>query len=601
MQRDYLIKLEKFGKEFATPTEIDDLYKALTGEKAATEKERRFLALAKTINRVYGTEMESLGVKVYKKDGTFTFFKYNKDMSDTYFPHMWEPDAFRNPSEGMIQSVLDSGEASDRARAKKLIQSMGKDRIRAQKYANIEMERETDLGGFITNPIKVYSLYIQQASRRLAALKTFGAEPEVTLSQFAIRHFKDSKDMDGFTKARDLINRVLGNRVDDVLFKEHRTALTYGTLWSVGLLLQHAFIVQPGVMMNMGGVAGYKNLVQGLSKVLPALWNNESGKNSVRWAQLSGVLAFTVNRELNDIIMEEQAQIRTDKILRSFGITQIDASMRIVGAITGKIYATDLALRYMQRRDAKSYGKLKRLGITPEKLHDPNYIKSLTWLKEDLRMAALAFTEDTNFVMNPMRTPSIIVGHPLAKMFMLFKNFAFQQHRLIMSLIRDKNWTALVKILAGSLIGGQVLSLIKMLMNGDDPEKVLKRDGLVRTAWRGFMTGGGAGIFAEAIGAAVLPGGGRTTGMKLDSPVFGLLETMGRGTKSQWDIALGDGTDQDWNNIHRAYTMALQAVLITAVPDKIGIPANAAVGMTRPLLERAINPSGRMKKVSYLQ
>jgi hypothetical protein len=243
---------------------------------------------------------------------------------------------------------------------------------------------------------------------------------------------------------------------------------------------------------------------------------------------------------------------------------------------------------------------LKKLGIRPEKVLQPGYLQSQEWYKNDLRMAALAFVEDTNFVLDPMRTPSIIQGHPLGKLFFLFKNFAFQQHRFMMHLLKTEKSKAF-KSVVNSLAGGAIIMLVRMLLQGDDPEKVLEKDGIVKTIWRAFMAGGGAGIFAEAVGSAVIPGSGPQTGMAVDSPVFGLLETVGKGTKGLYDYTQGDATEQDLHNMYRAGTMAIQAGVLASVPAKIGVPINAALGITRPFAERAIAPSVRQSSTSYLQ
>lgn len=604
MQRDYLVRLNKFGQEYDTQEKRARLYEVISGkEPVADAKEAQFVSLIKAINRVYGKESEALGVKIYRKGGSFRYFKYDKDTSDLYFPHMWRPEWFSNPTDAMIQSLLDANEAADKQQAKKIIQMMGKDRIRVQKFSNIEMERETNLGGWITDPIEVYTKYVQSASRRLAALKTFGESPEVTLAQYAVRHFKDSKDPDSFTKTRDLINRVLGNRVDDALLVEAKSMLSLGVMLSVGLMLQHSLLVQPGVLFNAGAVGGYRNLVKATTAVLPSLWGNANGANSKRWAELAGVLAFTVNRELNDIVMEDQARVTTDKVLRSFGITQMDSFLRIISAVTGKLYATDVALNYLSNPNKKDAQRLVQLGIDPADITE-DYLQSTRWFAHDLRMAALAFTEDTNFVLDPMRTPAMLQGHPLLKIFMLFKNFSFQQHRLIMKLLRDREFGKFIGVLLGSLVGGSVINLFRMLVKGEDPEKVLKEDGYARTVWRGFMAGGGAGIFAEAFGNAATMSSGRMTGgspLSLDSPAGGLLEQIGKATGSLYDIAAGDADEGDMNNLYRSGSMLMQGILLSATPNRVGVPLNAAVGMTRPMLERVVAPSKTQSKKSLFE
>lgn len=602
MQRDYLVQLHDYGVEYSSVEQRDFLYKLLTGEASPRNaKEKHFISLIKRINIVFGKEMQNLGVKVYKKDGTWRYFKYSRDMSENYFPHMWKPEWFRKPTENMIQSILDAGEASDRKHAEIIIKKMGKDMIRVSKFANIEMERETELGGWITDPIEVYTKYIQGSSRRLAAIKVFGENPEVNLAQLSIRHFKDSRDPDSFDKTRKLVNSVLGNRIEDALLKEQKAMTSFGVMVAIGTMLQHALMIQPSILVNMGTLGGYKNLIIGIGKVLPSLWGNKDGRNNRRWAELAGVLAFTVNRELNDIVMEDQHRVKTDKLLRAFGITQVDGFLRIVGAIVGKLHATDVALRYAERKSPRDAKKLRDLGIDPAKITF-EYLQTPEWFAHDLRIAALAFVEDSNFVIDPTRAPAILQGSGVFKIFMLFKNFAFQQHRFLMKLIRDREFGKLIGQVLGSTALGSLLLLFRLLAKGEDPKKTLQEDGLVRTIWRAFVTGGGPGLFVEAIGNAATFSKGPVTGMSLDSPAFGFVEQLGKGGKAQFDYFFGDFSQRDQAELYKTYAVGIQALLMSkAVPAQYGIPAAAAIGVARPLGLSIVAPTESQERKSLFR
>jgi len=255
----------------------------------------------------------------------------------------------------MVQSLIRSGEAGSVSEAKALLREYRLQRVKADKFANVEMARETDLDGFIKDPIEAYTRYIQKASSRLALLREFGSTPEVALSQAMIRHVKESRDPASLRKTRDFINAVTGAAYEDgIIDQATKWGVGKAAFFSIGLLLQHSFIIQPSVMFNVGGIAGYRNLIKGIGKVLPSLWGNKDGAANKRWAELAGVLSFTVNRELNDIIMEDKTRAGVDRILRTFGITQVDASMRIVTAIVGKLYTVDLANKWALTGDLKA-------------------------------------------------------------------------------------------------------------------------------------------------------------------------------------------------------------------------------------------------------
>lgn len=604
-QRDWLLQLNEIGRKYESPEQRDHLYRLLTGDATIqNEMELKFVELIQTINHNYAREMELLGVRTYYKNGSSELFIYDPATTSGYFPHMWEPGAFQKPSDVMIQSLIDSGEATTREQAIKLIKVYSNSYIKANKFANMEMARETEMGGWITDPIKVYHRYVTQSSKRLAQLKEFGATPEVALAQFALKHFKEGKSSEALDDARDIINQSLGVRVEESIMKDPKFGMTYGMLFSTGLLLQHAAFVQPGTAMNMAMVGGISNLVKGISKVVPAIWGNKSAKAKVEWAKMAGVLAFTMNKELYDIVLDEKTRAKGDKILRSFGVTQIDSAMRIVGAMVGKMYAIEEAMKYAAKPTPKGEARLKRIGLNPASIvnrADPGILEP-----QEIRQAALAFTEETNFVTNPLSVPVMLKNHPLGRIFFLFSRFVFQQHHLWKTIIADNKGKALKGILAGITIGTPMM-LLKMLVQGDDPEEVLKKDGLAKMIWKAFTTGGGPGIFAEALGNAVFQSVGKqtgagTAGMALDSPALGLADTMGKGIKSASKIAFADShTDSDVNKAMKASMMAFQAVAIGVLPDKIGVPLNAAAGFSRPLVERKFYPNKTQKKTTYLR
>jgi hypothetical protein len=603
-QRDWQLQLAEIGKIYESDSQRQYLYSLLDGTSSPSNAtEHKFVDLIRTINHSYAQEMELLQVKIQYRNGATEFFKYDPVVADEYFPRMWEPGTFDRPNQRMIDSLINSGEAIDTAQALKLIKTFKNNQIRVQKMANMEQARETDLGGWITDPIRVYQKYVSQGSKKLAQLREFGATPELSLVQHALKHFKESKSSEALDDARDVINEVLGVRIEKELPKDPKFGLTYGIALSTGLMLQHAVFVQPGTATNMAMIGGFRNLVKGLAQVIPSLWKNKSAQEQVAWAKLSGVLAFTMNKELYDIVQDEKIRARTDKVLRSFGVTQVDSAMRLVGAMVGKMYAIEESIAYAKRQTPKGYERLKRLGLSPESIIDRSDPGILN--EQELRMASLAFTEETNFVTNPLSTPVFLRNHPLGRIFMLFSRFAYQQHHLWKTVIKDNKGKALKGILAGMAVGTPMM-LLKLLLMGDDPEKVLERDGIAKMIWKAFTTGSGPGIYAEALGNAIFQAVGKqtgagTAGMAIDSPVLGLLDTMGKGIKSASKIAFTDDyTDSDINKSLKAAMMMLQTATL-ALPDKIGIPANAALGMTRPLVERKFYPTKKQREGSWIQ
>ncbi len=604
-QRDYLFQLNEFAQEFKTEAQRQRLYEVWNSKVPATQREADFVRLIASINTVYSREMEVLGVKIESSNGKLTPHKHSDQASLDYFPHIWEKGAFEKKNEAMIQSLIDSGEAATKDQALKLMKKFEKNYIRSQKFANIERARETDLGGWMTDPIAVYQRYVTQTSKRLAQLREFGSTPELALAQFALGHFKDSKHPQALTIARDIINQATGVRTEELLATEANSALTSGIMYATGMLLQHAAFVQPGTLANMTMVGGFKNVAKSLVPGIKLYLNRRSPEYRQQWLEIVGSLAFTMNKELYDIVLDDKTRETTDKMLRTFGVTQIDSMMRIVGGLAGKLYAIEQASDYASKPTAKRADRLKRIGIDPIRLMDRENPGVLT--DRELRTASLAFTEETNFVTNPLSTPAIIKNHPLGRAFFLFSRFAFQQHHLWKTVFKDSKGRALKGVMA-SLAVGTPMALLKMLLQGDDPEKVLEKDGYAKFLWKCFTTGAGPGLFFESIGNAMVMafGGtpsGKTSGLAVDSPAFGIAETVAKGTKAAMKIGYqetfgdGDYTETDVNNLGKGSVAALQAALIKTN----NLALNAAVGVTRPLAERKFYPSKRQAETSYLQ
>jgi hypothetical protein len=523
----------------------------------------------------------------------------------------------------MLQSLIDAGtitgDITDKATRDQAIAWIKRDfrprYIKANKYANIEMARETEMDGFITDPIEVYQKYVDKASKRLAQLHEFGSTPDLVLAHYALKHFKEGTNYQGLEDARDAILSILGTKIEEPMVKDLEFGMNFGITISTGLLLQHSAMVQPSTATNMIMVGGLGRFIKGLTQTLR---NVQVGSSTMGdpiyardWARIAGVLQFTMNKELHDIVIDEKTKETTDKILRSFGITQIDGMMRLVGAMVGKMYGIDMALLYIKKPSPKNRAKLKRLGLDPDKIMARHQAGTITDTGElltaaELRRSALAFTEETNFVVNTLTAPVFLKNHPLGKVFMLFSRFAYQQHNLWLTVLKDNSGKALRGILAGITIGAPAL-LLKMLLMGDDPEKVLEKEGVARLLWRAFTTGGGPGLFVEAFVNAIMAAAtGNYGAMKspkrgVDSPMFGIAETFGKGMKASAKYAIGEDTDEgDLHDAMKALYSATQVGMLTMTPPRVGVPANAVLGVSRPMIERALFPTDRQKDTSYL-
>ena len=92
-------------------------------------------------------------------------------------------------------------------------------------------------------------------------------------------------------------------------------------------------------------------------------------------------------------------------------------------------------------------------------------------------------------------------------------------------------------------------------------------------------------------------------GLAIDSPAFGVADTIVKGVKATSSLIFTDSsTEKDQHDALKAAIMALQATMLSpAVPEKIGIPANAVLGMTRPMVEKIVAPTNAQRDKTYLQ
>jgi hypothetical protein len=168
--------------------------------------------------------------------------------------------------------------------------------------------------------------------------------------------------------------------------------------------------------------------------------------------------------------------------------------------------------------------------------------------------------------------------------------------------LKDSKGKALKGLMAG-MVTGTPMMLLKMLLQGDDPEKVLERDGVAKMLWKAFCTGSGPGLYFESlVNSMFMMQNARGTSMTVDSPMFGLAETIGKGSYGMFKVGYGmamdeDYTDSDVNKAGKGAIALAQAALIRS--NNIGL--NAALGFARPLLERSLYPTAKQAEGTYLK
>lgn len=130
------------------------------------------------------------------------------------------------------------------------------------------------------------------------------------------------------------------------------------------------------------------------------------------------------------------------------------------------------------------------------------------------------------------------------------------------------------------------------MLKGDDPEKVLERDGIARYLWRSFTAAGGLGLYLESTINAFDNSGNSST------PVGSIVTQAVQTVPALKDIATGEGDQNDWNKLFRGLLMAgTGAGIYSSNPWVSGV--GAGVSIARPMLEKALVPNERQEQTSF--
>lgn len=602
-QSDWIRELHEFGKEYYTLDQrlhLHDVYMGLT--EAKSEREKEFVRLLTHIAVKTSIEMERMKVKVKFKSGKWEYYKHNPNPDVPYFPHIWKPEDFSNPTEEMIKSVMRDQNFSDtpagRSEAVKWIKAFGERYLRVESpaFANMERARESELEGWIKDPIEVFTKYVLKSSRRLSILREFGEEPNKALSFIAIQHYRQSSnDPDAMRLAADTINQITGVGYSHQV-AELNGLVNHATLVASGLMLMHAAVVQVGVAANVAAKAGFVKTIQGFSQILPLITNSKDRAYNKAWAAMIGADQFTMSRELLDMLdQEDRVKERTDKLMRAFGITQMDSWMRVGSAHVGRMFFVDNYAKFITNNDKRAEYNLKKMGFKTEQMKqeasNPDF--DFNKLKEIyMPQASLAFVEQTNFVNNALTQPVLLRNNPFGRVLMLFQKFSFQQHHFLKDLLKDRNGKAFAKYLIASGLTGPILYTLRLLIKGDDPEKVLERDGIAKYIWRSYQAAGGLGLYAEAILGSLDQSHGQTT-----TPVISVLKQASAVAPALYDTITGEGDDNDYNKLFRGLLMAGTTAGIYS-NNKWGVGIGAAVSISKPMLEKALVPNERQNQTS---
>ena len=586
--RDYMTKLDAFKKEFPTAEareRVGEMYR--NGEVGNTAAEQRAIALFTQITQSYGAEMERLGFKIYYDSKHQELFKH--DPSEIYFPRIWAPGTFddKNKIGEMINHLVKSGQAINEKEARKIINRFKNkyQRLSVPMYANMEMARETDMGGWIKDPAEVFGRYIISGSRRLAVMRTLGSTAEAKLTSMARDHYNQSQDPSSLVDAVNVIDAVVGSGNRGPKDLASSWLADEAQFYAISTMLQHSNLLQPGVAANVVGRIGWKNTLRGFSKILsPDKHTRE--QNKARAFALGVAERFIAKELFDDLRGEGQARDRADKLLNAWKVTSIDRWMRAGTALGAQMHIMEKFAEF-KNGSQRAARDLRRLFIDPDLMLKDFESNNEQGLKDWIDMGSFQLTQQTNFATDALTTPQLLKdsNSPWLNLITLFSRFTFHQSKHWSGQIKHDPRRILSQVVAQTAIGAP-LYLIRLLAKGIDPEKELEKDGVAKTLWGLFLSGSGLGLFAEAAINAV--SGTAQSGGPVQASLSNLTGAMGKVGRAAFT-----GEDIQDNTYHRAISNLIDVGIWSSarfLPPVVGIPLAAGVGFVAPAIERNVIP-----------
>ncbi len=591
--RDYQKRLNELATLVTDPQDREHILNVYEGRETARNKIFQGGAdLLKEIYTSYGTEMERLGVRVQYKGGYSTDFKFDPTVS--HYPHMWEPGAFDKPSEEMINSLIVSGNAVDSKQARAIISQFGsrQTRLAAPRFANIEMAREVQMEGYIKDPIKVTSMYLNRGASRLAILREFGQAPETRLAQLAWDHFQQSGDPDQLNFAVKVINSITGVAVHEPLMKRALDIVGVAEFTAMASALQHAALIQPSIISNLAVTAGWKNTAKGFYRYIKA--DPRKASMSKEWADVLGASGRSVGKELMDQLgSNTNLQTRADKLLNFWKVTSVDRWLRDASSLVGQLHVNEMVERAINLNDKKAHLELRRLGLEAGKFKEALDAGDDSLVEDYIKKGSYAFSQRTNLLTDPLSRPLWQMEKTSwGGLLTLFGRFGFLQHHFLKGLIQDGKAVSgiagqaeqLGKYLAYATTVGIPIYTARQLAKGVNPVEDFAEKGLFGFMFGALQSGGGLGLFMDAAGNAlneIATGAQSTVNERFGGPVASLGKETATGIGK---ILHGDITNA------QALRLLMRAGIVTIAgkaPEKF-IPVAGALGIARPMIERAL-------------
>lgn len=472
--------VDKIFRRDLTPEEGHKVWRADYGfldRSQLTGREQTALAQLQQLRNQVATMAEKLGSQgdfhSWRLDpATKRLVQVPWERRDTYAPIMLQPDLHTPGTDlykrGIEWLMKEKGMTRPQAETFFALDASMLQR-KTNSVANLEKAR-TDMNwpewALIQDPYVINQLYFDRAWKRLHVVQTFGqdltkgtmllgriAEQDADLGQFAKRAFQD---FIGLNDAEEL----------------SKWTKMFGDYTAVTKLSPRTAISQLGQIGLAAVRTNIKSVVQALSN--PSV-SREAAHNG-------GALLRSVRQQTYAMLGGSEvlntSTSHVDRILRLYGIRQLDLVSRVVASGAGQFYADDLVTKLIKSPKDVRHGfwmrRLQQLGVDPrialeEKLaqiqggaKDPS-----TKYMRQMDMASQTVNADVNFRNGILDLPEFFHKHPIASR---YKSFMYQSTRFmhdhVIKELHQGNPLPLIYTLSVGGVMGEAIADVQALVSG---------------------------------------------------------------------------------------------------------------------------------------
>lgn len=375
---------------------------------------------------------------------------------ENYVPNSYNWAEILNDKKKYAQAteyLVKTGQASDLAKAKSMIKHASEGST-VRRVGGLEHARTLDLPFENTSLMDATYQYLHTTNKRLASIKTFGADDKVLNQMLA----GIAEEGGNANTAKEVVDFVLGRfNTNKSLSKAITNITTFEALSKLGLaaVSNIAQIVNPMVAYGM------RKTLTGFIK---------------SFTKESAEIALRTNSLINTTLTESGGASAVAKLFKANGFTAIDEMLRKTSGRAAVSHVEDMAKRLA--KNALDDGAIRQIKL--HRLNPSDIIKQggkLTTEQRDLVFNSGA--AQTQFTSSALDLP-IWASNPYARPLFQFRSFVFQQGKFIQNHIVNEakagNPIPLIRMMIyGQAVGESVSDIKSVLYGKKRPDKIPAR------------------------------------------------------------------------------------------------------------------------------